>query len=337
MKILFYLPFENTVGADRWIYEGWRSGFINNGHIFDIVTVFENLLEKTLKCKPDILFITNFIDLNIYGNDLKTIKNKGIKVFLVVDWPLKDNWAEIIKNNDLADVYFGEREPESMIEFEKNTRRKYILIPNAADKVIHFPVNPVNKYKYDIVYLGAYLPKKKKMFEEILFPLIKKYNVGLFGPCWTIKDNVLRAIQKVARKIHLKHISEAVNKMRITIPIEEERALYSSAKICLNFHEREEDGSQPHYIVNQRTYKIAACGGFQICDYVPAIRKYFSEDEVVMANDPDDWFKKIDYYFNNETERSRIKNNAAKTAENMHTYRNRVLQVIEIYNGLKKG
>src|SRR5207248_8747832 len=60
------------------------------------------------------------------------------------------------------------------------------------------------------------------------------------------------------------------------------RLYYSSAKICLNFHEREPDGSQPHYIVNQRTFKIPACGGFQMCDEVPAIRKYFSDSEIVL-------------------------------------------------------
>ena len=112
--------------------------------------------------------------------------------------------------------------------------------------------------------------------------------------------------------------------------------LYSSSKICLNFHEREKDGSQPHLILTQRTFVIPACGGFEICDYVPPLRKYFSEEEMVMATmDKEDWFKKIEYYMNNEKERNTIRQKGTKRALSDHTYHNRVKTVIDIYTEVR--
>lgn len=336
MKILYYIPNTNTVGADRWIYEGWKYAFTDSGHRFFEMTEYDSLRDKVTEVKPDIFFVANLADVILrHKESLKWMRSCGIKVFLIVYWPLRTRETEIIKNEEIADVYFGEREPESMVEFEKATGCKYHLIPNAANKLLHFPAEPVKKYQYDIAFLGAYLPKKKKVFREILLPLTKKYKVGVFGPYWTLKDNLLRTGQKLCRKVKFKKGADFLNDLRITVPPEEENQLYSSAKICLNFHERESDGSQPHYILNQRTFKIPACGGFQICDYVPAIRKYFAEDEVVTATDKQDWFEKIYYFLTHEQERKRIQKNGTHKALEYHTYHNRVKQVMDLWERLQ--
>jgi len=329
MKVLYYMPYF-SVGAAYWIYLGWKHAFEDAGHQFFELIKHDNLLEQATRVNPDILFITNFIDLSRTKNALLSIRERGTKVFLVVDWPMREDWVEIIRHKDVADVSFGEREPESMREFEAATGRAYNLIPNAADKRLHFPTHPVKKYEYDIVYLGAYLPKKKRQFEEILLPLRKKYKVGIFGPNWTLRDNILRSAQFICRKLNLIKLADVFNQMRILIHPNEENQLYSSAKICLNFHEREEDGSQPHYIVNQRAFKIPACGGFEICDYVPALRKYFYEDEVIMAQEPRDWFEKIEYYLKNDDERKRIQQKGTARALRDHTYANRVQEVLRL-------
>lgn len=337
MKILYYIPSLNTVGADRWIYEGWRDAFVDKKHNFSTVTDFDNFRQTIEKIKPDILFIHNLADIVINNSDdLLWARELGIKVFLIVYWPLREKEVEIIKTKDIADIYFGEREHGSMVEFEAVTGRKYHIIPNAANKLLHFPVKPIEKYRFDIVYMGANLPKKREMFKSILFPLKKKYKLGLIGPYWTIQDNILRLIQKIFKKVKFSWGFEWINKMRVQVPSNEENILYSSAKICLNFHEREEDGSQPHRIVNQRTFKIAACGGFQLCDYVPEARQYFTDQELVML-DPKNykiWFEKIEYYLKHEVERKKIQKLGTKRSLKDHTYHNRVDQVISLYNEL---
>jgi spore maturation protein CgeB len=204
------------------------------------------------------------------------------------------------------------------------------VIPYAADSRLNFPTDPVAKYQYDIVYLGAYLPQKKRAFEEVLLPLRRKYRVGVFGPYWTWKDNVLRVGQRVSRDLNSAAAMEFFYRKRIEIPEEEENQLYSSAKIGLNFHERKPDGSQPHYVLNQRTFKIPACGGFEICDYVPALRKYFDDDEVVMADSGRDFLAKIEYYLTHDDERRAIQANGTAKALKCHTYHQRVRQVLSL-------
>lgn len=343
MKILYHILYPNSTGADRWIYEGWRDAFLDLGHEFFELTAFDNLEDKIKKENPHIFMTAiNLLDFRKDMSILKKMRQKGTKIFLWVHWPLVkhilpklENAEPHILNNDVADIYFGEREPEGMGDFEQKTGKKYYIIPNAANKKLHFPTQVVNKYKYDIVYLGAKLPKKKWFFDKVLIPLTKKYKVGIFGPYWTIQDNVLCMATKFCKKFKSGQGMAFLNKFRIVIPKKEENQLYSSAKISINFHERESDGSQPHYILNQRTFKIPACGGFEICDWVPALRKYFKKDEMIMAKmDPKDWFQKIDYYLTHEKERKSIQKKGTERASRDHTYHNRVKHVIDLYNSL---
>lgn len=333
--ILYHIPNPRGTGADRWIYEGWRDAFIDMGYDFFELTAFDDLSQKIQSINPDIFMsAVNLIDFERNISILREMRSKGTKFLLWVHWPLVKECEQAesyLLNEDLVDVFFGEREPQGMGDFEARTRKQYNVIANAANKKLHFPASPVEKYQYDIVYLGAKLPMKKWFFDEVLLPLTKKYKVGIFGPYWTVKDNILRAGSKLCGKVKFRYAADILNRRRILIPADEENLLYSSAKISLNFHEREADGSQPHYILNQRTFKIPACGGFQICDEVPAIRNYFEDNEVVTASyDAKDWFEKIYFYLNNEKERRMIQEKGTRRALKEHTYHNRVELLIKL-------
>ncbi|TRZ80984.1 hypothetical protein D4R86_03335 [bacterium] len=335
MKILYHIKQPRGMGAHRFIYDGYKNAWQDLGHEFLPLTDKDNLKQKLIGTKPDLFFAS--LDYLHFPQDIKTIKKArslGIKVFMGVGhlFDRDPNILKIMQDPEFADLYYGEKEPECMAHFKKLIGKDYHTIAHAADKLHHFPVAPSKKYAYDIAFLGAKLPMKKWFFDEILIPLTKKYKVGIFGPYWTIKDNFLRAIQAGTRKIKLARTSDFINKLRITLPIEDESLLYSSAKISLNFHERESDGSQPNYILNQRTFKIPACGGFEICDDVPALRKYFKEDEMVIAKlSAKEWFEKIDYYLTHDKEREKIKKAGTKRALKDHTYHNRVEQIIKMY------
>jgi spore maturation protein CgeB len=117
-------------------------------------------------------------------------------------------------------------------------------------------------------------------------------------------------------------------RIRRQVPYEEESQAYASAKISLNFHEQMEGG---WFLLNGRTFKIPACGGFEICDYVPLARRFFSEDELVMAKDDDDFFKKVDYYMTHDRERKRIQEKGTARALKEHTYHNRAKLILDWY------
>jgi spore maturation protein CgeB len=336
MRVLYHIPYPDGLGADRWICEGWREGFRALGHEFYLLTAGDRLIERARTMRPDLFFTAiNLIDLEREGATLRAMRARGTKVLLWVHWPLESRIdpqrAEVLRRDDVADLYFGEREPEQMEPFEQETGKLYHVIPNAANPALHFPVPQDARYRYDIVYLGANLRKKRWFAEHILRPLKKKYRVGVFGPGWSMRDQALRAGSRLCRLAGAFRIAKTIDQGRIAVPPDAERLLYSSAGVALNFHEREDDGSQPHYIVNQRTFKIPACGGFQICDEVPAIRKYFAEDELVMVPlDPGEWMRRIEHFLGHEDEREAIRSRGAQRALREHLSTHRVTTVLAL-------
>lgn len=340
MRILYDISYTNGLGADRWIFDAWKDGFEALGHECIAAGGLKKIQELCHTTKVDIVMVAvDSLRLLTDAEVLHDIRKHGAKVALQVHWPLDDiidyaNAPAVLVKDDLADLYYGEREPESMVSFEAETGKKYHLIPNAACPKHHYqtPVNP--RFQYDIAYVGASMPKKRWFAKHVLKPLSKKYKVGLFGAGWTLRDQSVRALSKYSRKLGLVSLSRRLDSYRLVLSPTQENELYSSAKICLNFHERDPDGSQPHYILNQRTFKIPACGGFEICDQVPALEKYFSKDEIVTAGmDANEWQTKIDYYLKNEAERERIRKNGISRAHKDHMSTNRVQLLLKLIKG----
>ncbi|MBM3206751.1 MAG: glycosyltransferase family 1 protein [Candidatus Staskawiczbacteria bacterium] len=83
--------------------------------------------------------------------------------------------------------------------------------------------------------------------------------------------------------------------------MEDENKLYSSAKISLNLHEQNKVIG-----LNGRTFRIPACGGYQICDYVSEIYDFFRPDEIIMVKTDADFFEAIEYYLLHNEERELI-------------------------------
>lgn len=297
------------------------------------VTNEEDILERAREKAPDLLITyASLWDFEKIANNELGIRNYGrVAMFIDSDF-LKNKVAiELAREGRLADVFFGERSAAMMLDFQQLTGYPYHVVANAADRCWHFPTAPVEKYRCDIAYVGAYLPKKKEQFQKLLLPLAKKYRVLIYGPYWTWRDCALLAGNRICRKLKLIQLGSWLNKQRITLPPEDENKLYSSAKICLNFHERGASGSD-YDLLNGRTFKIPASGGFEICDNVRSLRQYFAVDEVVMAEHDDDWFRKVDYYMTRETEREAIRKKGTMRALRDHTYHNRVSQLLGIIN-----
>jgi len=339
MKVLHQIKFPQSIGANRFIYDGYKQAWLDLGHNFFPLTENDDLEESLKKIKPDLFFASlDYLNIPSDIGIIKKARKLGIKVFVGVGHRFDQDASilSILKDRDFADIYYGEKEIEAMKNFKKIIGKDYHLIPHAANKSIHFPTKALEKYKYDIVFLGAKLPLKRWFFNQVLLPLKKDYNVGIFGPYWTKKDQVFRLGQRVSREVHLNGLSNFINRLRITIPLEEENALYSSAKICLNFHERNNDGSEASFLVNERTFKICACGGFQICDYLPALKRYFNENEIVSVKlNREEWLNKIKYYLNHPNERRKIQEAGTRRALRDHTYHNRVNKIIKIYKKLQ--
>jgi spore maturation protein CgeB len=82
---------------------------------------------------------------------------------------------------------------------------------------------------------------------------------------------------------------------------------------------------------NERTFKVPLAGGFQLVDNVACIGRYLKPgEEVVMAEDNDDWFDKFDHYVRHPEERLPIIEAGRRRVLMEHTYHQRAAQLVEI-------
>ena len=350
MKILFQIPFKETIYAGRTIYNGYKNAFIDLGHIFETLTADGNCKKVFEEFEPDI-FITSlnsycvrFLDLDI----IKKYRKKGLTVFVnlpVWNSPLSKTrineapslsknkkFIDLIKSDNFGDVYYATCEPEDprMDGFEKNTGYKYYTIPLAADRIV-LKEKIDEKFKADISFIGTYLPQKRDFFRKHVFPLKKKYNLAIYGQDWGILDRTMGWVQRGGQYFNIPYLRSF---KKPKLKLEDEAKIYKSSLISINIHEdyQVQYGSD----CNERTFKIPFCGGFEITDNVACIKKYFKDDEeIIIAKDEKDWYEKIKYYIENPEKRGKIIKAGKERVLKEHTYHHRVSQIIDIFNKIK--
>lgn len=350
MRVIYHIPSLDTIYAGRTIYAGYRHACEDLGHTFMPFTASDNQQEIFDRFQPDIL-ITSLNNYNLKYLDIAGIekqRKKGMKVFVntpfwnsplsklrINEAPgLSENkeYVELIQSGKFGDAYYNICEPEDarMDGFERATGYKHHTILLAADKNLHFPEYS-EKFKADISYIGTYLPEKREFIRSHVFPLRDKYDVRLYGQDWTVGDRIKGFTQKVGQYFNIPYVRSL---QKPKLQLEDERRIYASSLVSINIHEDYQKKFRGD--CNERTFKVPACGGFEITDDVACIRKYFKEDEeIVIAKDRDDWFQKIDYYIKNPEKRLPIIEAGRKRVLEEHTYHNRVEQMISIYNSLK--
>lgn len=175
----------------------------------------------------------------------------------------------------------------------------------SADTTDYKLTKPNKEYITDVAFVGGYWPYKAKQIAPYLFPLTNTdLKVKIFGfGGWPVPNFLGNITSESACRF------------------------YSSAKVCPNIFE-------PHSLalgfdINQRTYQIAAAGGFQICQNVEGIKKHvFTQDEIVFANDQEDFITKCLFYIQNPDQRLPYIKKAAKAVYNMHTNYHRTAEIL---------
>ena len=351
MRVLYQIPSLESIYAIRTIYHGYKNAFESLGHIFQPLVASNNCKETLDKFNPDILF-TSIMPYYLKYLDLKSIKkHKENRMIVFVAMPF---WRSILKKNSIiegrglfynknyikliisegfGDIYYNVYEPDDprMEGFEKITGYKHYTIPLAVDKVV-LKEKFDEKFKADISFIGTYSPQKRDSFRKYVFPLKKKYKLTIYGQDWGTLDRTLGWIQRGGQYFNIPYLRSF---KKPQLKLEDEAKIYKSSIISINIHEE----SQLRFggDCNERTFKIPFCGGFEITDNVACIKKYFKDgEEVVIAKDEKDWYEKIKYYIENPGKRGKIIKAGRERVLKEHTYHNRVKQIIDIYNKIKR-
>ncbi len=349
MNILYQIPFPHAIYAGRTIYMGFKHAFEDLGHTFRPLTANDRAEQVFAEFQPDLCItgLTSYALRYLNPELLRREKRRGMKVFVNIPFwrsPLSKlrfnesrglaknpNYLRLIRSGDYGDMYYNvcEADDPRMEGFTAGTGYPHHTVLLAADKLLHFPeYDP--RFAADLCYVGTYLPEKQSFFRTQVFPLRKRYSLRLYGQDWTLIDRWKGFAQKVGQYFNIPGLRSL---QRPKLALEDERRIYSSTTISLNVHE--EYQKQFGGDCNERTFKIPACGGFEITDDVACIRRYFrAGEEMVIARNRDDWFEKIAYYLKNPDKRLPIIEAGRKKVLEHHTYHNRVQQLLCIYHTL---
>jgi hypothetical protein len=188
----------------------------------------------------------------------------------------------------------------------------YYHIPFASDEAIFYPLNL--EKRYDIVFLGnANSGYGRDRYIDLLIKYVKKNNLEILlaGNGWEKYGYPYQLI------VHGKLLN----------------IVYNLGKICVNIHnDRQFLGMEYEMDANNRVFDLALAGCFQVSNGENMIIKYFEKDEVVTADDPHEWIKKIDYYLKDNKKREEICIKARAHAIKEHTWHFRACDFIEIIN-----
>lgn len=182
-----------------------------------------------------------------------------------------------------------------------------ISLMMCADTLVYGNAQVDPKLECDIGFVGGYWPHKGLIIDKYLFPLLyplDKYRVKIFG-----------------------NQQWGVNQYCGMINDEDVKNLFVSAQICPNL-------SEPHahefgVDVNERIFKVLYAGGFCISDNVEAYKMF--GDGIVMAESPEDFKDKIDFYLQNPVDRLKIATKGRQCVAHNHTGFHRISEILNAF------
>jgi hypothetical protein len=315
--------------ASHYIYQGLGSAIVERENQFGFWDKDQNCAFDVFnQVKPDVFIGQGY---NLDRSIIKCLNNnKDIKVVLKVGIDSKEflseydkekypiliatdqekNLVDQIENKDRIVLfnYCHENRKDYVIGGWKELGYKIWGFLPAVDTNVYYQV-PINKELLsDIVFIGGYWEYKAQNLDKYIVPLcypIGKYKIKIFGnQHWSVPQ-------------YLGFASD-----------ENIRNLICSSTICPNIHE-------PHsnkygFDVVPRIFNIIACKGFCISDYVESLEKdIFTNNELLMVKDPQDFFGLIDYFLKNPEKREEYINKAYSVVMRKHTYKNRVSELMD--------
>lgn len=280
-------------GAGKYNFIEWKQVMEYMGIKVDIVYSLDEKIN--LNKYNNIISIVNKFYLDSLKWDITKIKNRiGIIAKEIFYNDLNSENDYYVLNRLLSEKPFNYYVAHFCSDYISFIYKEWIKrginilsVPFGFDPLIHFPVQYEKTYDYFLV--GTNSVNKVEEFKEYVMPIVSNFNGLLKGTGWGA--NISELNPSVVRNF------------------------YSSAKINLNYHMNFQKENTCE--VNERTFIISACGGFQLCDNPKLLSNLYSEKEIAVAENGKEYFDKFLYYLNKPKEREEMAYNAlVKTYKN---------------------
>jgi len=204
--------------------------------------------------------------------------------------------------------------------------RPAAYIPFAVDDD-YGPVQAVERYRTDVVFLGSggRGNKHPATTRHYLDPA-KRFDFALWGSWWE-RDYWAPVYADDPEANDWHHF------WRGPLPFDDIGALYSSAKIVLNYHE---DSQREWGMWNNRVFEALACGALLISDDAAGLREEFG-DGVVITPGGAATTELIAFYLDHPADRRRIGEIGRRIVQRKYTYSHWARAVRELYERIRRS
>jgi hypothetical protein len=184
------------------------------------------------------------------------------------------------------------------------------------------PVPPQDRYRADVVFLGSGgRGNKRPATTQHYLQAAKKFDFAIWGGAW---DRDYWAPEYAARP----EANDWYRFCRGPLPLDDIAALYSSAKIVLNFHE---DSQRQWGMWNNRVFEALGCGALMICDEAAGLRAEFG-DAIAFTTGGEETASLITYFLRHPEERQRRGELGRRLVMERYTYSRWACAVHDLYD-----
>ncbi|WP_144550634.1 glycosyltransferase [Bacillus sp. X1(2014)] len=320
--------------------------FISSGFL-GIYPIFEDTIEKAFKTMnhsiakitpmyteetveliesldPDFVFA--FVGYKVDYKLIQILKQRGttLGVWLTEDPYYIDQSVNLIEQYDyIFTIDIGACEFYNI----RFPNKKIYHLPLGTDPTLYYPANIPNHYLYDLCLIGYPYTNRIELIKHILDQT--SYSLLLVGPNWSKFINYKN-----------NHQLKIINKW---IKPEFVRQIFSLSKIILNphrsynFHKNQNTLGIESKSINNRTFDIAACGGFQLIENKLDLTLHFDTSrEIVPYNNFDECVHLINQFVMDENSRNFYSQNARERILTDHTFTHRIELLLKQINGNEK-
>lgn len=251
---------------------------------------------------------------------LTELRKKGI---ITVLWFVED-YLRFTYWKDMAQYYdfvFTIQRGECLDAIKAAGAGSVHYLPVACDPIIHAPLSlseeDRRRWGSPLSFVGAGYHNRQQLFAALC-----EHPFKIWGTEWPNCKPFDRLVQESGRRLSP----------------EEYIKIFNASDINLNLHSSSErDGVDPYGdFVNPRTFELAACGAFQLCDERQLLPEVFeSGKEIATFGSAAELKDKIDYYLSHPEERREIARRGRERVLKSHTYLHRLKEMLSLIFAVK--
>jgi spore maturation protein CgeB len=318
MKIL--LISSGYLGIYPYLEKSIQDSLSVLGNPFITITPEYNLetIKQIESFQPD--FVLAFVGYKIQQELLQFLKQKG---YILGIWLTEDPFY-IDESIRLAEKfqYIFTIDLGAYEYYEKIFQSKKIYhLPLGTEPSIYYPLKSISNYFYDLCLVGYPYPERIQLANHILEQT--PYKLLLAGPLWRrfIKSQHHKRLMVINKWIEPSMVNQLYHLSKIVL----------NSHRSINFYKNKNTLGIESKSINNRTFDIAACGGFQLLSAKQDTESHFDlGNEIISYSTDEECIKFIHKFINDDQERTHYSKKAMERVLDCHTFFHRLQKILSL-------